>query len=161
MSVNQQSLTLKYEADWNIHAQIDQVGHRTGPDSAELNATLRQMDDFSRALHTILEERNLHDIVDVIFCADHGMSATSNERVVYLDEVLGEDGVAAIEHKEGWPSCGLRFKPGTNETLMVERIMKGVEDSNGGYAYYTHQTMPEDYHFSNNPRIAPHFLVPE
>jgi len=119
------------------------------------------MDDFSRSLHSVLVDRNIHDIVNVIFASDHGMTATSNERVVYLDEVLGEDGFAAIDHKEGWPNCGLRFKPGTNETLMAERIRKGAEDSEGGYAYYTHQTMPEEFHFSNSPRIAPHYLVPE
>lgn len=141
--------------------QIDQQGHSYGPDSDEVNSTLREMDKFSEALHAVLSERNLLNIVNVIYVSDHGMTETANERVVYLDEVLGEDGFAAIGHKEGWPSCGLRFKAGTNETLMVERLEKGVKDSNGGFMYYTHETMPEEFHFRNSPRIAPHFLVPE
>lgn len=142
-------------------SQIDQQGHAYGPDSDEMNRMLHEMDKFSSSLHSLLKERNLLDIVDVLYVSDHGMVETANERVVYLDEVLGQDGFDAIEHKEGWPSCGLRFKTGTNETLMVERIMKGVEESNGGYHYYTHETMPEDFHFRNSPRIAPHYLVPE
>lgn len=119
------------------------------------------MDEFSKSLHTVLGDRHLLDIVDTIFVSDHGMTSTANERVVYLDEVLGEDGFAAIEHKDGWPNCGLRFKSGTNETLMVERIKKGALDSKGGYAYYTPSTMPKEWHFSNNERIAPHWLIPE
>ena len=61
----------------------------------------------------------MSQIVDVIVVSDHGMCSTANERVVYglnlvsvfafaesaicryLDEVLGEAGFAAIEHKEG------------------------------------------------------------
>ncbi|KAK9897923.1 Phosphodiest-domain-containing protein [Cystobasidium minutum MCA 4210] len=141
--------------------EIDQQGHAYGPDSDEVNRTLREMDKFSEAIHAVLSERNLLDIVNVIYVSDHGMTSTSNERIVYLDEILGEDGFAAIEHKEGWPSAGLRFKPGTNETLMIERIKKGVADSNGGFHFYTHETMPEEFHFSNSPRIAPYWLVPE
>lgn len=30
-----------------------------------------------------------------------GMTSTSNERIIYLDDILGEDGVEAIEHKDG------------------------------------------------------------
>lgn len=141
--------------------EIDQQGHAHGPNSDEMNATLAEMDKFSLSVHQLLSERNLLDIINIIYVSDHGMAETSNERIVYLDEVLGKDGFAAIEHKEGWPSAGLRFKPGTNETLMVERLKKGAEESNGGYAYYDHHTMPKEFHFSNSPRIAPHFLVPK
>lgn len=30
-----------------------------------------------------------------------GMTSTSNERIIYLDDILGDDGVEAIEHKDG------------------------------------------------------------
>jgi len=141
--------------------EIDQQGHGHGPNSDEVNITLKEMDKFSQTIHKILSERNLLNIVNIIYVSDHGMTETSNERIIYLDEVLGKDGFDSIEHKEGWPSAGLRFKSGTNETLMIEKLKKGAKDSNGGYSYYDHSTMPKEFHFSNNERIAPHFLVPK
>lgn len=30
-----------------------------------------------------------------------GMTSTSNVRIIYLDDILGDDGVEAIEHKDG------------------------------------------------------------
>lgn len=118
------------------------------------------MDKFSEALNEVLAERNLLDIVNVIYVSDHGMAETSTERVVLLEDILGDDGMAAIQSREGWPFVGLRFEAGTDEELMVERIEQGIVDSNGGYAYYTPDTIPAHYHFSGTPRIAPHFLVP-
>lgn len=126
-----------------------------------MRSKLRYVDDFAKALHDLLLVRNLTDIVNVLFVSDHGMTQTANERLVYLDEVLGEDGFASIAHKEGWPSCGLRFKEGVNEHTMVQRMERAAEASQGGFHYYSHETMPKDWHFSGSPRIAPHWLVPE
>lgn len=63
------------------------------------------MDAFAKDLHSAIVERNLSHVVDVIVVSDHGMTSTSNERLVYLDDVLGEDGFKAIEHKEGKFGC--------------------------------------------------------
>jgi len=45
--------------------------------------------------------RNLTEIVDVIFVSDHGMTDTSHPELVYVDDLLGEDGWKAIEHEDG------------------------------------------------------------
>lgn len=94
--------------------QVDQQGHAFGPASDEVTSYLTYVDDFVKSVQEQLEARHLADVVDLIVVSDHGMTSTDNERVVYLDKVLGQDGWDAIEHKEGWPSCGLRFKPGTD-----------------------------------------------
>jgi predicted AlkP superfamily pyrophosphatase or phosphodiesterase len=80
--------------------EVDQEGHRTGPDSDPLRDTLREADEFARDIYTLLEERNLTQIVDVVFVSDHGMTSTHNERVVFLDDILGDD-FDKIEHNEG------------------------------------------------------------
>jgi predicted AlkP superfamily pyrophosphatase or phosphodiesterase len=135
--------------------EVDQEGHHSGPVSAGVNKYLAYVDSFIKDVYDELEKRHLHDVVDIIVVSDHGMTSTHNERVIYLDRVLGEDGWQAIEHKEGWPSCGLRFKAGTDEEEMLRRLQKGAQESNGGFQVFTHQTMPEQWHFSGNPRIAP------
>ncbi|GAA98799.1 uncharacterized protein L969DRAFT_76526 [Mixia osmundae IAM 14324] len=142
--------------------EVDQEGHRTGPDSDKLQEKLTYVDDFAKALHDSMKDRNLHDLVDIIFVSDHGMTDTNNERLVLLDEVLGEQGHAAILHKEGWPSCGLRFNESLVDTDdMLKTLREAAKKSDGGFAVYTHQDMPERWHFSGNPRIAPIYVVPE
>lgn len=54
--------------------EVDQEGHRTGPHSHELEATLTTMDEFAREVWELLERRNLTEVVDVVFVSDHGMT---------------------------------------------------------------------------------------
>lgn len=63
--------------------------------------TLKAVDEFARQVHDVIVQRNLTDIIDVIFVSDHGMTDTSNVRLIYLDDILGNDGVNAIEHEDG------------------------------------------------------------
>ena len=97
---------------------LDEAGHLAGPDSelvrvslsalalsARLRSltqmTLKAVDEFARQVHDAIVQRNLTDIVDVIFVSDHGMTDTSNVQLIYLDNILGDDGVDAIEHEDG------------------------------------------------------------
>lgn len=54
--------------------EVDQEGHRSGPHSHKVEQTLGSMDNFAREVYELLEERNLTEIVDVIFVSDHGMT---------------------------------------------------------------------------------------
>jgi predicted AlkP superfamily pyrophosphatase or phosphodiesterase len=45
--------------------------------------------------------RNLTDIVDVAFVSDHGMTDTSHPELLYIDDILGEEGWQAVEHEDG------------------------------------------------------------
>lgn len=96
---------------------LDEAGHLAGPDSelvrvslralapsARLRSlaqvTLKAVDEFARQVHDAITQRNLTHIVDVIFVSDHGMTDTSKVQPVYLDDILGDDGVNAIEHED-------------------------------------------------------------
>ena len=59
------------------------------------------MDSFARDLHDALVARNLTEIVDVIFVSDHGMTDTSHPELVYIDDLLGEDGWKSVKHEDG------------------------------------------------------------
>ena len=88
------------------------------------------------------------------------MASTSNERLIYLDDVLQEDGYAAIAHRDGWPCVGLRFKPGSDVPTYHQRLIDAAAASDGAFAVYTHETMLERWHFGGNDRIAPIYVVP-
>ncbi|WWD05374.1 hypothetical protein V865_003448 [Kwoniella europaea PYCC6329] len=140
--------------------EIDQSGHRGGPNSKGVNGSLSLCDEMIGELLHGLEVRNLDEIVNVVIVSDHGMAETSNDRIIYLDDILGEQGVDAIEHKDGWPSVGLRFKDGADTQYYLDILLDAAESSNGTFALYTHETMPERWHFNHGHRIAPIYVVP-
>lgn len=108
---------------------------------------------------------------------------TSDDRLIFLDDILGEDGYKAITHNEGepdaasshslprggadpppisgWPSAGLRFADGTDETEMLDRLQTAASKPDSGFSCYTSETMPERWHFTGHERIAPIYCVPE
>ncbi|KAF8635974.1 hypothetical protein AX15_000138 [Amanita polypyramis BW_CC] len=139
---------------------LDQAGHFAGPASALVNSTLKSVDSFARNLHDSLDARNLTDIVDVVFVSDHGMTDTSHPELVYIDDILGEEGMSAIEHEDGWPSMGLRFNPESNATKFLDVLLAASAKNPEKFEVYTHDTMPQRYHFSHNERIAPIYVVP-
>ncbi|KAL8884224.1 MAG: hypothetical protein Q9192_006895 [Flavoplaca navasiana] len=137
---------------------IDVNGHRFGPNSTEVNTTLQDVDKMFGNLLEGLRERNLTEIVNVIVVSDHGMATTSTERLIQLDDLLDVD---LIEHIDGWPNYGLRLKnPSTTQAVYLD--LKAKAESNPNFEVYLRDhNMPERYHFSNNPRIAPLWLVPK
>ncbi|KAF8964435.1 Phosphodiest-domain-containing protein [Flammula alnicola] len=140
---------------------LDQAGHSTGPNSKLVNKTLVQVDTFAKDLHDSLAARNLTDIVDIVFVSDHGMTDTSHPEQVYINEILGDEGLKAIEHEDGWPSMGLRFHRGANVSRHLEALLKASDENPEKFDVYTHETMPERYHFAHNERIAPIYIVPK
>lgn len=141
---------------------VDQMGHLGGPDSAEVAGSLRDVDEFARDLHAGLKARNLDQIVSVIFVSDHGMTETSNIRLVYLDDILGPELVSQISHEDGWPNVGLRFPSSVNQSHVLELLETASLQSNNAFHVYTADTMPEKWHFRSdvNERIASIFVAP-
>lgn len=129
---------------------------------------MKYVDTFAKDLHTQLVTRNLTEIVDVVFVSDHGMTDTSHPELVYMDDdnLMGEKGVSCVEHDDGWPSKGMRFSTaiGCNGTQILESLLDAAEEDEAKgkirFDVYTLETMPERYHFSNNERIAPVYVVP-
>lgn len=126
-----------------------------------LQATLAEVDRFAKDLHRSLVARNLTDIVDIIFVSDHGMTDTSHPELIYMEDILGEDGLKEIDHVDGWPSMGLRFKSTANVSHYLDNLMKASDGSQGKFDVYTKERMPDRYHFSHNDRIAPIYVIPK
>ncbi|PWN44051.1 Phosphodiest-domain-containing protein [Ceraceosorus guamensis] len=100
---------------------IDAVTHRKGPD-ARIDAVadaFKRVDEFLTSLLRSIDRINATDLIDVVIVSDHGMTTTSNERLVYLDEVLGEDLYDQITYQDGWPHVGLHFSDVSAETEAI------------------------------------------
>ncbi|KAK0519228.1 hypothetical protein OC835_007596 [Tilletia horrida] len=92
---------------------VDKAAHKHGPDSAEVGTALASIDAAIAELRAGIQGMNATGVVDLIVVSDHGMASTSapkTDRVVYLDRILGPELWAQIEHIDGYPSRGIRFK---------------------------------------------------
>ncbi|KAI4089320.1 MAG: hypothetical protein LQ344_005452 [Seirophora lacunosa] len=136
---------------------IDVHGHQYGPNSSEVNTTLQEVDAMFSNLLQGLMQRNLTDIVNVVVVSDHGMATTSTERLIQLDDLLDVD---LIEHIDGWPNYGLRLKDASTVGEVYNSLRDKAATNRGFDVYLRDQNMPERYHFSQNLRIAPLWLIP-
>ena len=122
---------------------------------------MKTVDLFSENLQAALKDRNLTEIVDIVIVSDHGMADTSHPEWVYVDDYLGKEARDFIEHEDGWPSMGLRFSPEANSSAYLNILRDAAKNNREKFDVYTHETMPERYHYSHNPRIAPIYIVPK
>lgn len=137
---------------------VDADGHEYGPNSTEIRQTIRNADEMLAEIFQGIQERNLTDIVNVIVVSDHGMATTSTDRTVQLEDLLD---INDIEHTDGWPLYGIRPKDPENLQNMYDHLKETTADKPHLHVYLRDKDMPERYHFSNNPRIAPLWIVPD
>ena len=136
---------------------VDADGHKYGPNSTEIWDTISAVDEMLHNIFLGLEERNLTEIVNVVVVSDHGMATTSTHRVIQLDDLID---VETIEHTDGWPHFGLRPKDLNDLPKLHDSLSAEAEKNEGFDVYLRDQDMPERYHFSQNDRIAPLWVMP-
>lgn len=137
---------------------VDRDGHKFGPNSTEIRATIANTDNMMTLLIEGLLQRNLTEIVNLVVVSDHGMATMSVHRMVQLDDIID---MSLVDHIDGWPLRGLRLKnPERDIPIMYKQLSKAAKEA-GTFDVYTLETMPERYHFSHNPRIAPLWVVPK
>ncbi|KAL9063617.1 MAG: hypothetical protein Q9157_008156 [Trypethelium eluteriae] len=137
---------------------VDADGHRYGPNSTEIRATIQDVDQMLNDLFEGLEQRNLTNIVNVIVVSDHGMATTSNHRLLQLEDLIDTD---LVEHIDGWPLYGLRPKDEMNLRPLYNELKEKAQKIDSIEVYLRDEDMPKRYHFSNNHRIAPLWIVPK
>lgn len=143
---------------------VDTVGHLHGINGKELVQALRDVDNLVGGLMTGFESRNLTDIVNLVVVSDHGMAPTSNERLIYLDDLVD---MGNIETIEGWPLIGITPKAGLHIDSFYENLKDAQKQfGEGKWDVYLRETLPEEWKFGGKhynkyaSRIAPLWLIP-
>jgi predicted AlkP superfamily pyrophosphatase or phosphodiesterase len=139
---------------------VDGDGHRYGPNSTEIRVTISNADAMLGDILKGLHERNLTGIVNVVVVSDHGMATTDVSRLIQLEDLLDP---ADLSHTDGWPIYGLRPKLNTPAELqrLHTQLLNRTKDNPNLDIYLRDENMPERYHFSQNNRIAPLWIVPK
>lgn len=125
-------------------SDVDEAGHDHGPESAETGAAVAAVDRHLARLVEGLEARGLRDEVNLVLISDHGMAATSPERLIVLDDYIDPDAAQIVDLN---PVLMLNPKPG-QEDLLYEGLKRAPHLS-----VYRRDEVPEPLHFRGHPRI--------
>ncbi len=132
-------LTLYFE-------DVDDGAHRYGPDPSEgLTRALGVVDRAIERLVDGLNRRGLNSSVDLLIVSDHGMSATSASRVIFLDDYVDPEEANVVDWS---PILGLWPSP-----EHADAIYQALAGAHPHLAVYRREEIPDRYQFSGHERI--------
>ncbi len=127
--------------------RVDVQGHRFGPDSAELDVALGSVDRALARLLDGLDRRGLRDRINLVVVSDHGMIATSPERVVFLDDLVPREWM----HVVMWGVL-TGIAPLAEHREDVERLLLAPHEH---MECHRRDAMPARFDYGRNRRIPP------
>ena len=130
--------------------EIDTTGHHDGPDTPEMALALGNVDAALARLVAGLKARGLYNKVNLIVVADHGMSTTTPERILFLDDFMS---VADVTIVSLGTVSGL--KPLTPE---AEAALLAPHDH---FQCWRKGELPARFHYGTNARVPPIVCLPE
>lgn len=127
---------------------VDTAGHNHGPGADETMAAVASVDGSIARLIAGLEARGLADDTVLIVVSDHGMAATSPERVMVLDDIVDP---AAVEIVYGGSVVFLNAAPGREADASIAASL--VKRHPHGECW-TRETIPARFVLGRNPRVT-------
>nr|XP_060609361.1 ectonucleotide pyrophosphatase/phosphodiesterase family member 1 [Anolis sagrei ordinatus] len=139
----------------------DSSGHVYGPVSSEVILALQRVDKVVGLLMDGLKEMNLHNCINILLLADHGMEAASCSKAAYLNTYM--DDVQDLFVVPG-PAARLRPQKVPDEyyTFDYEGIVRKLScvAPDQPFKAYMKQMLPKRFHYAKNDRIEPvHFYM--
>jgi predicted AlkP superfamily pyrophosphatase or phosphodiesterase len=125
--------------------QADVAGHSYGPDSLQVDTALVTIDAALGHLVEGLRQRNRFDTTNLVIVSDHGMSATSPERLVLLDQIVNPE---HLQITSWFVNLGVDPKPGYEHE--VEHALLAPHPH---LQCWKKEHMPKKFHYGRNARI--------
>ena len=132
-------------------SDVDNAGHRRGPDSPEVRDAVMRVDASLALLVDGVKAAGLADRVNYVVVSDHGMAALSPERTIVLDDYVDLSTVDVVDWS---PVLGLAPKDGD-----VERVYAALKDKHPALAVYRRHEIPAQWGLADHPRVPPIFGV--
>jgi predicted AlkP superfamily pyrophosphatase or phosphodiesterase len=130
--------------------ETNSAGHRYGPNSPELVAAIKLSDERVATMLARLRAENIEP--NLVIVSDHGMTETSVDRVVLLEDHIARDAVQV--DAEG---SAMALRPLTVDTAALIRAFENVPHVRALRA----EDLPTHFHLRGNDRIAPVWILPD
>jgi predicted AlkP superfamily pyrophosphatase or phosphodiesterase len=129
-------------------SDVDGAGHDSGPASPAVAAAILRVDSAMGLLLDGIAQRGLGRSVNVIVVSDHGMSKTSPDSVMALDDYMALDLLARTSG--GNPVYGLWPKPG-----MEDSVYAALHGKHPHGKVWRKDEIPIRFHYREHRRIPP------
>ena len=128
---------------------VDDAGHASGPDSPAVGIAIARVDSAVGALVDGIARLGLTDVVNVIVVSDHGMVATSPDRVIVLDDYVDLTTVDVVD----WTPVAMIAPRAGDE----ERVYAALHGKHPRLQVFRKGELPARWEFNDksNPRITP------
>ena len=125
---------------------VDHAGHKHGPDSPEVNQSLRDVDAAMARLVDGLRQRGIFDKINIIVLADHGMANVPLENNILIDKLIPLKNVETV---------GLGELAGFNPLPKRDfnAIEAQLEKPQAHMQCWDKTRIPERFHYGSNSRI--------
>ena len=130
---------------------VDSRGHAFGPNSAEVDEAVVEMDNLLGYLFAKLDEIWLSDSISIILTSDHGMAELSHDKIIFLDDIININHVDVID----WSPVAM-LKPNTGR---AEDVYNALKQSEQNYTVYWRDELPERFRFRNHYRIPEIIMI--
>ena len=128
-------------------SDTDSWAHTVGPEATEMETVIRGLDGIIGTLIDSLRARDLLDSVNIIITSDHGMTETSRDRVIFLDDYINLEDATVVD----WSPVA-KILP--NEG-MEPSVYNALVDAHPNLSVYRKQEIPERFRYRNHRRITP------
>lgn len=125
--------------------QVDQAGHRFGPDAAPTRQAIRDVD---AALGRLLAMTTAAGIVlDVVVVSDHGMAKVAADHYLAVEDIAAMDEAEVVSIGQ---VIGVAPRPGHEAPLQAR-----LPGRHAHYQCWRKADMPARFHYGRHPRIPP------
>lgn len=132
-------------------SDVDSRGHSYGPNSPEVDEAVVEADRLLGYLLDKIDKLGLAGRLNVLITSDHGMAELSDDKVVFLDEMINMDDVRVID----WTPVAM-LQPVEGK---VEEIYQTLKDNEESYRVYMKEDLPRKYGFTNHYRIPDIIMI--
>ncbi|MDK2748029.1 MAG: ectonucleotide pyrophosphatase/phosphodiesterase [Brevundimonas sp.] len=125
---------------------VDTAGHHYGPDAVETRAAVASVDASIGRLIEGLKARGVYDRALLVLVSDHGMAATSPDRVVWIDDII-DPALLQI----GYGGAVLTADPAPGRAAEVQQKLVGRHPH---MECWNKADVPARLVYGSNPRVA-------
>jgi predicted AlkP superfamily pyrophosphatase or phosphodiesterase len=129
----------------------DDVGHRYGPDSPEIEKAVKQIDATIGDL--ISKTKKLKLPINIVVVSDHGMKEVDIDNIIYFEEMLPKDAI----YSDSFP---LMVYSKDNE--MIDSLYTNFKKDSLRVNVYKKSNMPKNYHYKvEDERVGDLLVMPK
>lgn len=131
-------LTLYFE-------HVDSAGHAVGPEGERVDASIADVDAAIGDLLAGLQALDLEGRVNLVITSDHGMAATSPERVIFVEDIVPAGSASLVN-----VASALTLEPREGHSDALEATLIGRHER---FECWRKGELPDRWAYGTHPRI--------